>query len=129
MGVSELLVEVCEELGVPTRSVMVDPYLLRIDHAHYQRATLDERISDHEVQFHAAVPGTMYTKFILVARREDGSLWLVDGQHYALAARRVGIPRLRALVFDSNGPQDETRIFNAIQERQGRPLAQARDSL
>lgn len=54
----------------------------------------------------------------LVARRDDGRYWVVDGQHHVLAARACGLSRLPFLVFSSAGAQIEAMWFgrwNAFQ--------------
>lgn len=48
---------------------------------------------------------------ILVGRRTDGSLWVVDGQHRYYAAEQMGLPSIPAEVFDSNGQSHEAEIF------------------
>lgn len=50
----------------------------------------------------------------LVAEREDGSLWVVDGQQRCAALRLLGKPHLRAQVFASQGPEHEAMIFQLV---------------
>jgi hypothetical protein len=49
---------------------------------------------------------------LIVAERADKTLWVVDGQHRAVAAmRRSDILELPCLVFHSEGPEEEARAF------------------
>ena len=59
-----------------------------------------------------------------VARREDGSCWVVDGQHRLTAAlKRGGIDYLPCVIFKSAGTANEARNFAAM-KRQRRNLSQ-----
>jgi len=52
---------------------------------------------------------------IVVMRRSDGRLFVVDGQHRVMAARRHGgITRVPAIVFESQGRDHEAAAFVAL---------------
>ena len=55
-----------------------------------------------------------------VARRADGSLWVMDGQHRKLAAdKRSDIAELPCLVFDVDARTDEARGFLNLNTHRG----------
>lgn len=59
---------------------------------------------------------------LVVARRQDGALFVVDGQHRLEAARQRGdIQQLPCVIFQSAGEGDEAGIFVALNQER-RPL-------
>lgn len=51
---------------------------------------------------------------LLVGRRKDDSLWIVDGQTRRQALMMLGIQKAWAMLFDSSGPEEEANIFRII---------------
>lgn len=55
---------------------------------------------------------------LIVAQREDGSLWVIDGQHRLLGARRRSdITELPCLVFQSTGKSVEAQGFLDVNDK------------
>lgn len=50
----------------------------------------------------------------LIAEREDGSLWCVDGRQRITALIKLGKTRVRAEVFASKGPEAEAEVFRLV---------------
>lgn len=105
-------------LGIhgPTRLQMVDPQVPNVDRQHYQRDLNLDRVSMYE----QAPKKELENRVGLLARRPDGSLWTIDGQHHTLAAIGRGVGKLPYRVFDSTGPQQEASIFQAWNKRERR---------
>lgn len=62
---------------------------------------------------------------LLVSRRADGSLWVVDGQHRLMGARERGdIPFLPCVVQPALDPEIEARVFVGLNTRR-QALSQA----
>jgi hypothetical protein len=100
------------DLGLPDDAlslITVDPATLHVDHEHYQR-DLDQ---DHVDEL--ADKPNLANRVGLLARRPDGSLWIVDGQHHTAAAVQEGIESMTYQVFDSTGWRMEKRVFDAWQ--------------
>lgn len=51
---------------------------------------------------------------LVVARRKDGSLWVVDGGHRLAAARALKINTVPCTIMDSDGPAHEALVFRAL---------------
>ena len=51
---------------------------------------------------------------ILVAEREDGSLWCVDGRQRITALLKMGRKTVRAELFKSDGPEHEAMVFKLV---------------
>lgn len=51
---------------------------------------------------------------ITVGEREDGSLWVVDGQQRVTALKALGKKEVRADVFASQGPEHEAEVFRVM---------------
>ena len=51
---------------------------------------------------------------LLVGRRSDRSLWLVDGNHRKQALMKSGVMKMKAAIFESSGEEEEARIFTDI---------------
>lgn len=91
------------ELGVNT---MIDKWKINIDTS-YQRNISDSRVL-------AIAKNWQWEAFgrLLVGNRSDGSLFIVDGQHRLLAARkRSDIKDLPCVVFNSRGSGHEADVF------------------
>lgn len=85
---------------------------LSIDPA-YQRST-DNDASRRLVASIAAKFDWRLCAPLVVSRRPDGVLAVIDGQHRTLAAMRRGdIPQLPCCVFGYSGPEEEARMFIA----------------
>lgn len=55
---------------------------------------------------------------LVVAKREDGSLWVIDGQHRLAAARlRADIYDLPCVVLPSRSADDEAKAFVALNQQ------------
>ena len=81
--------------------------LLKVDNS-YQRgeASNASTIDKAKHMQHAAMGA------IVVGKREDGSLWIVDGLQRALAAKRRGdITEIDCMVFESAGSRHEAEVF------------------
>ena len=50
----------------------------------------------------------------IVAEREDGSKWIVDGQQRIAALRILGRTKVRVELFNSRGPEHEAEVFRLI---------------
>lgn len=50
----------------------------------------------------------------LVAQRDDGSLWCVDGRQRITALGKLGKKTVRAEVFVSTGPEHEAEVFRLV---------------
>lgn len=85
---------------------------LSIDPA-YQRST-DNDASRRLVASIAAKFDWRLCAPLVVSRRPDGVMAVIDGQHRTLAAkRRADIPQLPCCVFGYSGPEEEARMFIA----------------
>ncbi len=56
----------------------------------------------------------------VVAEREDGSLWCVDGRQRIAALTKLGKKTVRAEVFNSKGPEHEAQVFSDINKNRTR---------
>lgn len=91
----------------PGRAARIEKHLLNIDHE-YQRT----RVSWPKVNAMAAEWSWAACLSLGVAEREDGTLWVFDGQHRKLAAdKRADVFRLPCLIFPSTGQTDEAKAF------------------
>jgi hypothetical protein len=93
-------------IEIPYREELIDPRDLLVDTS-YQRS---EVISAKKIKDWCPFSATA----IVVARRADGSFWIVDGQQRVIAARRLGVPAVYAIVFTSPGRDFEARVFVRI---------------
>lgn len=85
--------------GPKGRFEWVPVELLNVDHA-YQR----ERVSGERVLAIASAWRWIACHALMVVRRPDGSMWVTDGQHRLLAARkRTSITHLPCLIFQGDG--------------------------
>lgn len=83
---------------------------LQIDHS-YQR----ERLNAHKVLGIARDFDLNKFGVPLVGRRNDETLWVVDGQHRIEAAKkRQEFSTVQCMVFDSDGAAHEARVFIAV---------------
>jgi hypothetical protein len=90
----------CEHMRLPIN-------LLRVDSS-YQRgeASNQSTIDKAKNMQHAAIGA------IIVAKRNDGSLWIVDGLQRTLAAKKRGdVNEIDCMVFNSHGPKHEAEVF------------------
>lgn len=105
-------------LGIdgPTRLQMIDPQVPNVDRQNYQRDLNLDRVAMYE----QAPKADLKNRVGLLARRPDGSLWTIDGQHHTLAAIGRGIGKLPYRTFDSTGPDQEAQVFEAWNKRERR---------
>jgi len=80
---------------------------LKID-ASYQRPDF---VNNRVVNLIANKFDRLLAGVVTVGKRGDGSLWVVDGQHRVLGARKKGLDALASVVFQSSGPQHEAQVF------------------
>lgn len=59
----------------------------------------------------------------LVAEREDGSLWGVDGQQRITALKKMSKETVRAEVFHSKGPEHEAEVYCLVNIQRTKPTA------
>lgn len=57
---------------------------------------------------------------LMIGRRDDGTLWIVDGQQRSDAMKKRGISRWPAIIFASEGRRHESRVFNVVNSPEGR---------
>lgn len=111
------------QVGVPPSLEQVPVGMLKVDQA-YQRAT--------DGPSSRKIIGRMVTKWdwrlcqpLVVSRRADGSLYILDGQHrHAGAVERGDIPFLPCVLLSSLTAEDEANTFVAI-NTQRQKLSQA----
>ncbi len=93
----------------------IDKSLLNVDPT-YQR----ERIAKARVNRIASAWSWVACCVLVVARRPDGSCWVVDGQHRKLAAdKRSDISYLPCLVFEVHEIRDEATGFLRVNADRG----------
>jgi hypothetical protein len=99
-------------LGAPPTIEWIGVDRLSIDDA-YQRST-DNDASRRLIASIAAKFDWRLCAPLVVSRRPDGRMAVIDGQHRTLAAkRRADIPHLPCCVFSYDGPEEEARMFIA----------------
>lgn len=109
------------QLGVPLQRMCVPLSLVYCDYS-YQRPLDPVRTLRKAEQLRA---GAALGEGLL-ARRPDGSCWIVDGQHRVAAARLCGLHEMEFLSFDSDGAVQEATVQKAFSAQQ---LAQLRARL
>jgi hypothetical protein len=92
---------------------VLDPNLLLNDHQHYQRYRIEHKVL-HRMKHWDKED---YNSGI-VALRTDDSYWIINGQHHADAAVRLGVNTVHYYVFDSAGWAAEKIIFDLFQKLQ-----------
>ena len=98
----------------PGELAMVHKSALRVDDT-YQRDAKTNRVLSLASQWSWVSCGAL-----TVAKRGDGSLWVVDGQHRLLAAqRRSDITALPCVVFAVSEVKDEARNFATANTMRG----------
>lgn len=105
------------QINAPGRMCWLDKSSLRVDHS-YQRA-----MNEHKRRRMASEWNWVALGALIVAEREDGSLWVIDGQHRLGAAMsRSDVRDLPCLVFPmSRHVQDEAKDF-LLANKERRPL-------
>lgn len=79
----------------------------------YQRQTLNEsliRSIEKDFDKHLFLP-------LLVGKRDDNSLWIIDGQHRYHGAITVGMDKIACDVIPSTGHQFEADLFIKLQDK------------
>jgi hypothetical protein len=85
----------------------IDKNDLNIDHSYQREKVIIKKVRDIQSNWSWVGCG-----IILVALRNDGSCWVMDGQHRVLAARnRSDIDELPCLVFEVESKTDEAAGF------------------
>ncbi len=111
-SVSERKMAYGKPLGAPPTIEWIGVDRLSIDDA-YQRST-DNDASRRLIASIAAKFDWRLCAPLVVSRRPDGTMAVIDGQHRTLAAlKRRDIPHLPCCVFSYNGPEEEARMFIA----------------
>lgn len=99
-----------EPLGDPPTIEWIKVDRLSID-AVYQRST-DNEASRRLIASIAANFDWRLCAPLVVSRRPDGTLSVIDGQHRTVAAKQRGdIPHMPCCVFNYQGPEEEARMF------------------
>lgn len=99
-----------EPLGDPPTIEWIKVDRLSID-AVYQRST-DNDASRRLIASIAANFDWRLCAPLVVSRRPDGTLSVIDGQHRTVAAKmRADIPHMPCCVFNYSGPEEEARMF------------------
>lgn len=102
-----------EILGKPGHMRMIRLADLHVDHS-YQRP----EVTDGSVLAIARDFTWEAAQVCTVMERSNGTLWVVDGQQRVLALQRRGdVTVVPCIVYKSNGPEHEARIFKMINER------------
>jgi hypothetical protein len=83
---------------------MIELAALNVDEI-YQRDVDHRLINRIAREWDPAAAGT-----IVIGRRPDGSVWIVDGQHRVAGAAMAGVKRLRAQIIDVKGKQHEAKL-------------------
>lgn len=86
---------------------------LNVDRS-YQRGVTLKFVQEIVNNFDVRKVGT-----ILVSRRADGSLWIIEGSHRAEAYRVLKIPFIWADVYEGLTPADEAAIFYGHSSKRG----------
>ena|ERR1700733_1912626 len=112
-----------DTLGIILQEEFLNPALVNHDRQHYQRSPIGARVDLKRKIIRKEVEKSVETN-VVVARRPDGSLWSINGQHECLAAILEDINFLAMMTFTSLGWEQEKVIFdkfNAMQlaERTG----------
>lgn len=92
---------------VPGEMEWIHKAQIKVDH-NYQRTN----VSNNRVLEIARCWSWVACGVLIIARRPDGSLWAVDGQHRKLAAdKRADVQMLPCIVFDTTDVQEEARGY------------------
>lgn len=101
----------------PGQFMMIDKAKLNIDHT-YQR----DKVNAARVGKIAADFSWICFGVAIVARRPDGTFWLVDAQHRKLGAdKRDDIQLLPCMVFDTDDVSMEAAAFEKLNSERGNP--------
>lgn len=75
----------------------------------YQRTVKRPVVTKIKKNYDPAAFGTL-----IVGKREDGTLWVVDGQQRMTAAKEMGHTTVPCSVLESRGPSHEAQVFRLI---------------
>tara|TARA_R110000868_G_scaffold373984_2_gene638346 strand:- start:842 stop:1618 length:777 start_codon:yes stop_codon:yes gene_type:complete len=90
-----------------TTSVRLDIADLQIDKAYQRHEYINKQVVKKiQNSFDELLIGV-----ITVGKRQDGSMWVVDGQHRVLGAKAAGKKSLECVVFESRGAEHEATVF------------------
>jgi hypothetical protein len=102
-------------LDNPPEFEWIDKRLINIDHRYQREQVSLTRIANIRSNWSWAACGA-----ILIVRRQDGSLWVYDGQHRLLAAKdRSDIFALPCLVFEMDQIRNEAEGFILANKNRG----------
>lgn len=91
----------------------------------YQRDISSEWVQTHGEDYSPRKAGT-----IILNRRKNGELWVIDGQHRTASAQLAGHTHMLALVFDQLSPREEAGMRVAYNDRRvDDPLARFKAQL
>lgn len=95
--------------GERIKFAMVDVDKLKVDHS-YQRDETDL------VEYIGNNFNPLAYVCALVAQRSDGTMYLVDGQQRTKGAKRAGKKQVPAMIFRSDGKEQEAQLFRFLNE-------------
>ena len=104
-----LKAELEQALDVTLHYETISPFWPNADHQRYQRPWTNAHVKEikKKKSFKEATP--------VLAKRDDGTYWVVDHQHHLEAMKRAGVDLVECFVFESAGPAYESRVFNSFQ--------------
>lgn len=82
----------------------------------YQRPVDENRIQQYCEAFDSRLIG-----LVVVNRRDDGSLWVIDGQHRIEVLRRLGKSVVMAEIHSLRSPQDEADLYYKLNSQRKQP--------
>src|SRR5699024_4549653 len=112
------------KMKLPISALRVDKYQKKV-----RKRVVDEIVNN----FNPAAVGVIH-----VSQREDGSLWIFDGQHRTEALSRLGFEYVDCLVFSGLTPEQEASGFighhavskpTKIEEHTGKVFAKDKTAL
>ena len=93
----------------------VDVDDLKTDYS-YQRALDEKRVKKIAQEFMPELTGA-----IVVSRRRDGSLYIIDGNHRVAAMRAIGKKYATANILDGLSSTEEAELFRKLNTSQKKP--------
>jgi hypothetical protein len=104
-------------LGVELKAKKINPQLLNNDRLNYQRFRIEERVL-FLIENYAGEIKKAHS--IIVAKRDDGTHWIINGQHHSEAAVRLNVSSIEVYLFKSKGVNQEKKVFKNFQEWQNK---------
>ena len=87
--------------------IFIELDALQIDRSYQRHDYINSRV----IKTIASDFNELLAGVLTVGKRRDGTLWVVDGQHRVLGAKRAGLKSLVCVVFDSRGSEHEAEVF------------------